>query len=514
MTAHTATKKTLRSPQTQGYLPSLASCLSALAVATTLAACGGGGSGNITTPPVVDRPDPPRMPLPALPLQQAQDSANAPLFYVTHTAADGSIIGRNIHIGAAVQPPPNSLGNAAQHQQVAVSLGRIQDGVPARRLISLLTDDSRNNIPNIPEFPGVHTDRYIARFNETPPTIRVAEDTSPEILSLTSRALQLINAYLPRDWQLRLDPAHFSSARDDADTRNQITLTFAPNTSWPFPGVSPDTAGIARHRTEYSYGPSAEDPVIAYRIHADIWLDHTLLPGTLIDDLVHELLHAIGRTHPTPGLFPGSVMNSPAEYDHTYILFPLDRDALHAVYSRLQPGSTVASLAEDLGPWSHTSTHLLGEFSAGGEDISFGVALRNGLAQPWANGPAPLTDLVNNEQLTGNASWTGRLLGFTPQAQPVAGAAALTVALDTLAGDLQFSDLEQWTDGQTPGPASTGTMWDDGNLSYTVDVRGNTFTRTGGDAGIVTGAFLGTEHQAIGGTLQRDDLTAAFGGSR
>ena len=99
-------------------------------------------------------------------------------------------------------------------------------------------------------------------------------------------------------------------------------------------------------------------------------------------------------------------------------------------------------------------------------------------------------------------------------AEAVAVAAALTVALDTLAGDLQFSDLEQWTDGQTPGPASTGTMWDDGNLSYTVDVRGNTFTRTGGDAGIVTGAFLGTEHQAIGGTLQRDDLTAAFGGSR
>ena len=45
-------------------------------------------------------------------------------------------------------------------------------------------------------------------------------------------------------------------------------------------------------------------------------------------------------------------------------------------------------------------------------------------------------------------------------------------------------------------------------------LRGNTVTRSGGGGDIVTGAFLGTRHQAMGGTLQRDDLSAAFGGSR
>ena len=196
------------------------------------------------------------------------------------------------------------------------------------------------------------------------------------------------------------------------------------------------------------------------------------------------------------------------------LIYPLDREALLAIYSRLQPGSTVASLAEDLGPWSQTSTHLLGEFSTRGEDVSFGVALRNGFPQPWATGPAPLTDLADNTALSGNASWSGRLLGFTPEAAPVAGAADLSIALDTLAGDLQFTNLEHWNTGEAPGDVGTGTTWSDGTLSYDVNVRGNTFLRTAGDQGILTGAFLGTEHQAMAGTLQRDDLSAAFGGTR
>ena len=246
-----------------------------------------------------------------------------------------------------------------------------------------------------------------------------------------------------------------------------------------------------------------------------VFVDYTRTIGPdRMDTLVHEILHALDRHHPDPQLFPETIMLIPAQSRDNHTLYPLDRDALLAWYSHLRHGSTVASLAEDLGPWSDTSTHLLGEFSAGGEDISFGVALRNGLAQPWATGPAPLTDLADNTELSGTASWSGRLLGFTPEAQPVAGAADLTITLDSLDGALEFTEMEHWSAGQAPGSAGSATLWDDGHLSYTVEVRGNTFTRIGGDSGIVTGAFLGTEHQAMGGTLQRDDLSAAFGGSR
>ena len=268
--------------------------------------------------------------------------------------------------------------------------------------------------------------------------------------------------------------------------------------------------------------PTTANAAPSYSIDsAGVLIDHThdlqrhpdFQHSYILDTLIHEIVHALGRNHPTlEQFFSQTVMAR--HPDFTDLIYPLDREALLAVYSRLRPGSTVASLAEDLGPWSDTSVHLLGEFSAAVEDVSFGVALRNGLAQPWATGPAPLTNLTDNAAISGSASWSGRLLGFTPEAEPVAGAADLTIALDTLDGDLEFTELEHWTAGRAPGPAESGTMWDDGDLSYAVEVRGNTFTRTAGDEGIVTGAFLGAEHQAMGGTLQRDDLSAAFGGAR
>ena len=57
-------------------------------------------------------------------------------------------------------------------------------------------------------------------------------------------------------------------------------------------------------------------------------------------------------------------------------------------------------------------------------------------------------------------------------------------------------------------------MWHDGDLSYMVEIRGNTFVQTGGDVGTVTGAFFGSSHSGMGGVLERDDLSAGFGGNR
>ncbi len=43
---------------------------------------------------------------------------------------------------------------------------------------------------------------------------------------------------------------------------------------------------------------------------------------------------------------------------------------------------------------------------------------------------------------------------------------------------------------------------------------GNTFRQTSGDAGRLTGVFVGRDHEGATGTLERTDLTAAFGASR
>ena len=45
-------------------------------------------------------------------------------------------------------------------------------------------------------------------------------------------------------------------------------------------------------------------------------------------------------------------------------------------------------------------------------------------------------------------------------------------------------------------------------------VWANTFVQVGGDAGTVTGAFFGPAHEGMGGVLEREDLSAGFGGQR
>ena len=54
----------------------------------------------------------------------------------------------------------------------------------------------------------------------------------------------------------------------------------------------------------------------------------------------------------------------------------------------------------------------------------------------------------------------------------------------------------------------------EGDLAYTIAVSGNTFRETGGDDGRLTEIFTGQDDEGATGTLERPDLTAAFGTTR
>ena len=231
--------------------------------------------------------------------------------------------------------------------------------------------------------------------------------------------------------------------------------------------------------------------------------------------IAHELIHLLGRNHVDPERFPETLLVPGGSEDlNPHILHPLDREALLAVYGRLDRSTSPGDIAEEFGPWSDTSLHVRGALGIEGGEIAFGTALRNGLSQPWAVGPTPNSNLEDNPALSGGASWSGRLLGLTPRAETVAGAARLTVDLPTMSGSLDFSELERWPADTAPGTAGSGAAWRDGNLSYRIGVRGNTFGQTGGDSGEVTGAFFGPSHDGMAGVLVRDDLSGGFGGKR
>ena len=449
-----------------------------------LTACGGGRGGPETggsmppddgQGPVVSDPVPDL----ALPLARPAGAQQVPVIQ----------FGDELRVGAMPPPERGDLTSVANHADATVRYGRLRDGLGAAAVTGYLREDSTLTAGN-----------RLIRFAEAPIVRYVAGTTAGQIDEI-ARAVQLLNANLPRDFQLTVDSTPVSSADDAAgdnyDTlaEGQILVEFDRREDWEIP---------------YHGNPVGNTntwDIAGEIITARVWVDNTRTSdaGNRMDTLVHELIHALGRQHPVRADIPSTIMRTPASGTQGYVTHQLDREALLAVYSVLEPGDTAGSIATDLGPWEDESLHVRGDLG----ELAFGAALRNGLVRPWALGPRPGIDLADNPQLTGSASWSGRLLGLTPTGETVAGAAGLAVDLTSLSG---FTTLETWAGA--PGQPGTGTMWGDGDLNYDVTIQGNVFARIGGDEGRTTGAFFGASHEGMGGTLVRDDLGAGFAGAR
>ena len=440
-----------------------------------------------------------------LPLQGPEYAIQAPI-----RVLQGFDDADHWQIGANVLPAPGEITHAAQHGEAHVWYGRVQDGVGKDELSAYLQADAAAE------------DAGLLRYTD-PPTVRVTAEASPEQIDAAVRAVQRINASLPSDWQLEFGSVH-APAGEDIPINGEILILFRPLEE----SACPHAKGCA-DTWFYSDGELARSVIYIDSRGSDNGIDTTLL---------HELLHALGRDHADPGQYhadpdlPPDTIMVPDPWDLAW-LPTLDREALLAVYSKLDPGDEGAGNPHQAGRVgrhvrSSGRGNLLQETYFGrpdlaryrggdaDEQVSFGVASRNGLQQPWAFGPAAALPLDQNPVLSGRVTWTGRLLGLTPDIEAVAGTAALDIWLSSMDGLLYFDDLEKWAPNTAPGAVGTGTQWWEGALSYDVNVRGNTFTQISEsfDEGVVTGAFFGGAHEAMGGTLERDDLTAAFGGKR
>ena len=288
-----------------------------------------------------------------------------------------------------------------------------------------------------------------------------------------------------------------------------------------------------RQRREVSYGPGA--------LRADVLIDPDAVASfsdaELTHVIVHELLHAVGfMSHLDADRFRSTLNEVYVRgTEPRSLIHPIDREGLLAAYARFEGGTLPELMTfESLGPWSDTSYHMRGDLALPSGDMAFGVAFRNGLAQPWAFGPAPATGLADNAALSGAVSWNGAMVGMTPAGDAVTGDSSLTVDL----WKLRHSAYETEIDGRlrlTGVRFADGTNWGDGDLGYSIYVGGNGFHRarssfvrhgfadpdrpaedraSGEDFGVVTGVFFGPGHEGMGGVLERHDLSAAFGGRR
>ncbi len=327
-------------------------------------------------------------------------------------------------------------------------------------------------------------------------------------------AVRMVNAALPEDAKLEVAPQrpglslqHGMSGRTyfptGAELPNTIHIEFVPGRD-PSGGTA---AARAFNLSNSSYVAFFQGSNSYQRERETIIL------------LAHEIMHALGLNGHVSGM-PSIMLGTGGIHAVSQgglrqpmsTLYPADREALRALYS----GNPVS-----FGPWSSTSLHIHGNAPHAG----FGVAFRNGYAEPWAYGYLTGYGLETNSALRGTVRWDGDLVGFTPAAEAVMGDAEIQVNISSLRGTAEFTDLEHWGARQAPGAEGTGTIWGDGDLNYVIAVSSNdaaagkagatpTFREIGGDAGRLTGVFTGHGHEGVTGTLERSDLTAAFGGSR
>ena len=352
-------------------------------------------------------------------------------------------------------------------------------------------------------FDGTYTVPSGLRRFAAPPIVRLRAGMSDRETANAHYAVALINRVLPYDQHLRIGPDFSNDYPREPGTyfraapAGELFIEFTEGLR-NFDGApafaNPD--GTAQSRTAAQVGLNAEE----FRSRPD---------HQAVSVLVHELLHTLGLEAHVPGnTFPDSNMYN-AWFRLDGSLPAIDASALQVLYLRLGAFTSPEDLSPTmLGAWEDESTDFTGALGP----VTFGVRHGNDVSVPFSAGPEPSTRLVES-RLSGMVTWRGQLLGFTPDLRTVVGDAAVGVDLGTMQGTAKFTKLKSFPVLAAPIPQG-GTVWGDGTLDYEIRVGGNYLYSTGRDDGVVSGSFYGDNHGHVGGTVERLDLTAAFGGAR
>ena len=354
----------------------------------------------------------------------------------------------------------------------------------------------------------------VVRF-AAPPTVRFATGISERERAISTYAVALINRALPYDQHLRLGtdaPAgvswDFEGGLPDIPD-GQIFIEFIDG----YPrGGRPGSEALAHSATISEYDAQQERWEKKRRRAGAVEMSSPFFRGRpdwqAVSLLVHELLHVLGFAgHPGQD-FADSIMEN-AWFRLDGSLPDIDIATLQALLLRLQEETEPEDLSiQSLGAWDEESTDITGVLGP----VSFGVRHANDVSVPFTAGPEPSTPLAEGG-LSGTVTWHGKLLGLTPELRTVAGDSAIGVDLNTMNGTASFTNLKLFSALVVPTPEG-GTMWGDGTLEYDIRVGSNYLHSTGGDAGVVSGSFYGDDYGYVGGTVERSDLTAAFGGKR
>ena len=374
--------------------------MAACAAIVTLSACGGGGGGGGGGPAVTIRDAELRLPnvssgefgIAGLPAPRAADARHMPVYTgggYLFAGIDQRSAGRNLPV-------------ASERGDIDIRHGRVADGVGRATVSDYLVD-------------AIDDDLVVRRY-ETAPTVRVIGPARPlRLHSVVQSAVRLVNAALPVEARMRMDshlPEFSLASTVNRDGRYFVSDREHPNTIHVefMSRFYSDDAGATTWN--HYQGAGIRHSYIQMNSLAEAYNDDRQL--TIL--LAHELMHALGfygSDHVSPNF--DTILEAGREIYETVqgvpqplsLLYPVDREALQALYGRLDNGDDPTGF----GPWESASLHIHGY----GPHAGFGVALRNGYAEPWAYGYRPGSDLAGNRSLSGTVTWTGALLGLTPE---------------------------------------------------------------------------------------------------
>jgi len=459
------------------------------AIVLTLAACGG-GDGPVSSKTQLDY----------------SNAGSARYSYAPYRSpSDIAWFSGQTYIGGDVEPQGGLRHVTTFENGTRFYMGAIRDGVGVDRLKNYETDLTTQDGENPYQLSG---DGF-APFLIAPWLYLDAAFLDPEnaeIAAAVFDSLRMLNDALPPEYQIELkdyfngDAAYLGTILVRLESASSVNLECGAN-------------AVACAKSDHDvFGYTRSSTVI---VPDDFDTSEYMHSRSV---LVHELLHALGIWgHVDSVEFPDSLMGRSGGYipNVTHILNKIDREVLQIMYMSEESG-----IYNDWGEWSDTSHHLAGRTEDGA--LNFGVALFNGLPQPWVRGTTPDMDLANNRRLYGTATWAGNFVGYSGPS-PLLGDAELQVQLATLTDpdneqDLRFRDIFYVNRFESTDYSDSSARWfPTRNIDYKINVHGNQFANMRGEGyeqGWVTGVFLGPQHEHMGGTLKRTDMVGAFGGSR
>ena len=460
--------------------------------AVVLSACGGGGKSTTSAPMVI--PPPIQQPQqPVEPPTQPQQPVQAP-------QQPQQPVEPPVQSQPTITVPeafPNKIGDVGSMEVAFERHGSYAD----------LEKYFKDIVRYACAFAGRCIGDIVDRFDGAP-IVKISGYATDEQKQKVQNAIQVVNQVLPDGHKMI-----FSS---EIAPRARLAYTTVPEGEIHVGFDDPkyhaklrETSTYVRyHLSNGSYGG------------AHIWTSsgNGFIPAFL------RALGLRGSVSSVPSIFNPATHRGNVSIPKPYTsLTTLDKQALKALYSHFDNGDNMLSD----GPWNSSDFDFearltwgcFGQYCGGAvDDLHFGVTYGNGSGRPWVNGPTPNTDVSRNSSLVpdpslGEVRYEGGIVGVDSEQNLVFGDTIFDLDLDTLKAVVLFHNLRVRNVHNTNDfNIDRGRPWKRRHIGgYRVQITGNSFENT--SKGIV-GSFFGPSHEYVGGTLQRSDLTAAFGAKR